>query len=257
MNYGFEQSYATGAPSSYVATQQPRAGKMGNPASSQFQQPPSNIAYQQAPSTAGGTAITGLQGTPYSNFQHAVNGQVLQPPVDGTAPVVETVQPGMDQDTTGEAMQPSAPSPGVHQAPAVTVGSGVDARTKPEPAVEAAQKAATSHGAPGCADGRKALLESAIRCDLAAYLVDSVLENATLVRVKDPASVKVHSVELLKLLTQDPGYGMKFQLILEKLPAWKKYVSQDHSLFITGPDQKTDYFLTDGGSDPKKLLTQG
>jgi hypothetical protein len=136
-------------------------------------------------------------------------------------------------------------------------GNGIDARTKPEPAIEAARQAASSQGAPGCAEGRKALLESALLCDLPTYLVESVLENPNLSSVKDPASVKVHAVELLKLLTRDPGYGLKFQLILEKIPAWKRYVSQDHSLFITGAEQKADYFLTDGSStSPKKLLTQ-
>lgn len=141
-------------------------------------------------------------------------------------------------------------------APPATEGSGIDARTKPEPNVEAARRAASTNGAPGSAEGRKTLLESALHCDLATYLVETVLENSSLVNVKDPASAKVHAVELLKLLCQDPGYGMKFKLILEKMPAWKKYVSQDHSLFITGHEQKADYFLTDGSpSDPMKLLT--
>ena len=86
-----------------------------------------------------------------------------------------------------------------------------------------------------------------------------MLENPSLSKVKDPASVIVHTVEILKLLVKDPGYGLKFQLILDKIPQWKKYVSQDHSLFITGIEQKTDYFLTDGNSskDLNKFLTQG
>jgi hypothetical protein len=140
-----------------------------------------------------------------------------------------------------------------------TQGTGVDARTKSDPAIEASQRAATFPGARGCAAGRKALLESALRCNLAAYLVQSVLENSSLPQVKDPAAVKVHAVEILKLLTKDPGYGLKFKNILDGLPEWKKYVSQDHSLFITGPEQKSDYFLslTDGNTDPKKFLTQG
>jgi hypothetical protein len=174
-------------------------------------------------------------------------------------PVVETVTDdeirpvGMNQNLGQQEHQQGQQAP-----PQVTEGSGIDARTKPEPGVEAAKMAATMQGAPGCAEGRKALLESALRCDLPTYLIESVLENSNLSRVKDPASVKVHAVELLKLLTKDPGYGMKFQLVLDKIPAWKKYVSQDHSLFITGPEQKTDYFLTDGSSsDPTKLLTQG
>jgi hypothetical protein len=103
-----------------------------------------------------------------------------------------------------------------------------------------------------------ALLQSALQCKLPHFLVDDVLENSSLSKVKDPAAAKVHSVELLKLLADDPAFGMKFQMILDTIPAWKKYKAQDHSLFITGPEQKADYFLTDGSSgEPKKLLTEG
>ncbi|KAL3922961.1 MAG: hypothetical protein SGILL_001924 [Bacillariaceae sp.] len=171
-------------------------------------------------------------------------------------PAVETVADDGTQEraSSHDHSQMSQPQ----QSTPATEGNGIDARTKPEPAVEAARQAATTQGAPGCAEGRKALLESALLCDLPTYLVESVLENPSLSKVRDPASVKVHAVELLKLLTRDPGYGMKFKLILEKIPAWKKYVSQDHSLFITGSEQKTDYFLTDGSSSgATKMLTQG
>jgi hypothetical protein len=136
-------------------------------------------------------------------------------------------------------------------------GTGIDARTKMDPKEEAENAATNCPGAPGAADGRVALLQSALICDLPQFLLEDVLENPKLQQVKDPASVKVHSVELLKLLTTDPGYGMKFQIILDQIPSWKKYKSQDHSLFITAPEDKTEYFLTDGGSsDAKKLLTQ-
>lgn len=174
-------------------------------------------------------------------------------PQGSTVPAVETVTDDNTQQQGGNQDHSQMSQP--QQA---TEGNGIDARTKAEPAVEAARQAATTQGAPGCAEGRKALLESALLCDLPTYLVESVLENPSLSKVRDPASVKVHAVELLKLLTRDPGYGMKFKLILEKVPAWKKYVSQDHSLFITGTEQKTDYFLTDGSSSgPTKMLTQG
>jgi len=136
-------------------------------------------------------------------------------------------------------------------------GAGIDARSKPEPSVIAEQTSLSSPGAPGCAQGRILLLQSALACQLAEFLVTSVLENPTLRNVKDPAATKVHAVELLKLLTMDPGYGLKFQLLLDDIPAWKKYKSQDHSLFITGSEQKADYFLTDGDKTETKLLTQG
>jgi hypothetical protein len=166
---------------------------------------------------------------------------------------------GPDQrSNAGPALKTVVDTVVQNPAQSATEGTGVDARTKPEPSIEAGHRAASTNGAPGSAKGRTALIESALHCDLATYLVETVLENSSLCNVKDPASVKVHAVELLKLLCQDPGYGMKFSLLLEKIPAWKKYVAQDHSLFITGHEQKTDYFLTDGcSSDSMKLLTKG
>jgi len=111
-------------------------------------------------------------------------------------------------------------------------------------------------GAPGCALGRKELLNAALNCELPRFLVENVLSNPSLKRVRDPTAVTVHAVDLLKLLTKDPGYGMKFNIILDSLPEWKKYKSQDHSLYITGTEQKVDYFLTAGdGVEPMKLLT--
>lgn len=134
-------------------------------------------------------------------------------------------------------------------------GAGIDARSGMDPAVMAEQQTMAVGGAPGSAQGRISLIQSALACKLAEFLLNSVLENATLTKVKDPAAAKVHAVELLKLLTMDPAYGMKFKLILEQEPAWRKYKSQDHSLFISGTEQKADYFLTDGRS-PNKLLTE-
>jgi hypothetical protein len=141
--------------------------------------------------------------------------------------------------------------------PETTTGSGIDARTTPDPKTEAEQMAVSSGGAPGAADGRIALLQASLVNELPKFLLEGVLENPALSKVKDSAAAKVHTVELLKLLTMDPGFGMKFQLILDEIPAWKNYKSQDHSLFITGSEQKADYFLTDGSSgEPTKLLTQ-
>jgi len=56
-------------------------------------------------------------------------------------------------------------------------------------------------------------------------------------------------------LSNDPGYGLKFNLALDAIPEWRKYKSQDHALFITSPEQKTGFSLTD---DPSKtqLLTE-
>lgn len=157
------------------------------------------------------------------------------------------------QSLNGQPAQ--QPNTGTHGQP--IAGSGIDARTSTDPKVVAEQQTMSVGAAPGAAQGRISLIQSALACRLPEFLLNEVLENATLSDVKDPASAKVHAVELLKLLTMDPAYGMKFQLILDEQPAWRKYKSQDHSLFITGTEQKADYFLTDGNADgPTKLLTE-
>jgi hypothetical protein len=151
----------------------------------------------------------------------------------------------------------SSPAPTPQYRPTPIEGSGIDARSSITPKQKAEQQILSSAGAPGSAQGRIALLQLALVCELPKVLVEQVLENPSLPKVKDPAATKVHSIELLKLLTMDPGYGLKFQLILKEIPAWKKYKSQDHSLFITGAEQKADYFLTDGDKEPAKLLKEG
>lgn len=141
------------------------------------------------------------------------------------------------------------------ETPAPIEGAGVDARSSANPVIVAEQKTVTVSGAHGCANGRTALLHSAIELNLPRFLVEGVLENPTLSDVKNKPGTKVHTVELLKLLTTDPGFGMKFSLILDAIPAWSKYKAQDHSLFVTGDEQKVDYFLTDGSEGERKLLT--
>uniref|UniRef100_A0A6U9WK67 Uncharacterized protein n=1 Tax=Pseudo-nitzschia australis TaxID=44445 RepID=A0A6U9WK67_9STRA len=199
-------------------------------------------------------AVTQLYQQPPNAQQNQAHERYNQPSMlESNAPIVETV---MDVDQQTQHGQPL----GHHTNLSSNEGHSIDARTEAvSPSVKAAKAAETVQGAPNSADGRRALLESALRCDLPKYLIESILENPNLFKVKDPASVKVHVIELLKLLTQDPGYGLKFQLVLKNMPAWKKYVSQDHSLFITGHEQKTDYFLTDGTSSmaSKRLLTDG
>lgn len=158
------------------------------------------------------------------------------------SPVAETVQDGMIR-------QPHAPT-------AVEGNYVIDGRTPEDPRVSAEQQAASFEGAPGAAHGRVALLQQALVCDICHFLVHGVLENPTLRNVKNSDSAKVYAVELVKLLCKDPGYGLKFKMILDEIPAWKKYVSQDHSLLINKQEQKADYFLTNGNATDTKLLTQ-
>eukprot|EP00934_Nitzschia_sp_Nitz4_P000945 Nitzschia sp. Nitz4//scaffold10_size219509//158366//167608//NITZ4_001449-RA/size219509-augustus-gene-0.252-mRNA-1//1//CDS//3329532983//945//frame0 len=178
----------------------------------------------------------------------AINTNNPLPPGSG----VTTVQVATQQGESGQN------PPTLPVAPAVDArhGTGLDARSALDPKEEAERRLNSVPGAPGAADGRMALLKSAILCQLPKFILENLLENGKLSTVKDPAAVKVHGVAILKLLTQDPGYGLKFQLILDDIPSWKKYKSQDHSLFITGPEQVADYFLTDGSDgEAKKLLT--
>ena len=122
--------------------------------------------------------------------------------------------------------------------------------------VEQSRPTEAGMGASGNVHGRMSLLNSALSCNLPGFLVDQVLENPALPTVKDPTSTKVHAVALLKLLASDPAYGAKIGLMLDNMEAWEKYKLQDHSLFITGAEQKTDYFLLDqGGANSTKLLT--
>lgn len=231
MSYPQQYNQTTQAPAVVTAQQQaPMPQGFVGPNQSQPQQPHpvntgSHIQPQQPLSTPSGTMQT-----------H--QGQMSAP---GTH-LVETVDAGPAQ----HAGTPSQP----------IEGAGIDARTATDPKVIAEQQTVSAGGAPGAAQGRISLIQSALACKLAEFLLNDVLENTTLSSIKDPASAKVHVVDLLKLLTMDPAYGMKFQLILDEQPAWKKYKSQDHSLFITGTEQKADYFLTDGSSGPTMLLTE-
>lgn len=132
-------------------------------------------------------------------------------------------------------------------------GTGIDARSPTDPAVTAEARAISSDGAEGATTGRVTLLHQALTCHLCEFLVNDFLENVSLHEIKDPAAGKVHAIHLLKLLTMDPGYGMKFKLILKGLPAWSKYKSQDHSLLMA-TTKRTDYFLTAGEEANSTLL---
>jgi hypothetical protein len=110
----------------------------------------------------------------------------------------------------------------------------IDARSGPDPSDAADRQASAVPGAANSAQHRALLLRQALACRLCEFLVTGVLEGESLEFVRDPAAAKVHCLELLKLLTKDPGYGPKFRLILDHYPAWKnKYSLQDHSLYIT------------------------
>jgi hypothetical protein len=264
------------APVQVGTVQSPQLAKFlqGRP-SNTFQYAPDRASLIQPTPIPGGEQYSLSGGVQQPTVQHTTNQMVspslqqaqthyqpaLMQPSFGTTGQVQSSQPlvfsqGDVQQVAGQPMaSSSAPTPQYRPTP--IEGSGIDARSSISPEQKAEQQKLSSAGAPGSAQGRIALLESALVCELPKVLVEQVLENSSLTKVKDPAAAKVHSVELLKLLTMDPGYGLKFQLILKGIPAWKKYKSQDHSLFITGAEQKADYFLTDGDKEPAKLLTEG
>ena len=153
-----------------------------------------------------------------------------------------------DTSTAATAMHQSQPE----MPTSMTASSIIDA-TSSAPTIE--ESTEEGMGAPESAFGRVALLNSALSCNLPGFLVDQVLENSALPSIKDPTGAKVHAVSLLKMLAADPAYGTKISHMLDNLEAWKKYKSQDHSLFITGAEQKADYFLLDQDHSSKKLLT--
>jgi hypothetical protein len=184
-------------------------------------------------------------------------GVAMYPPPGGPTSNLSQTVPSANAPPLVETVQEVTPAAAPQYRPTPVEGSGIDARTKDDPNAVAQRQAVTMPAAPGAAQGRVALLQQALSCQLCEFLVDKVLENQELSSVRDPASTKVHTIELLKMLTKDPGYGPKFKLILSGIPAWAKYKSQDHSLLITGHEQKADYFLTDGSSGEKKLLTSG
>jgi hypothetical protein len=252
---------------------QPATFSQGRPSNIMQYAPGQATAVQPAP-VPGGEQYSQSGGMQQPTVQHAnqlfspgqKQGQTpyqpapMQPSFVTTGPVQSSQHlassQGDAQQVAGQPMS-SFPEPTPQYRPTPIEGSGIDARSSITPKQKAEQQILSSAGAPGSAQGRVALLESALVCELPKFLVEQVLENPSLPKVKDPAAAKVHSVELLKLLTMDPGYGLKFQLILKEIPAWKKYKSQDHSLFITGAEQKADYFLTDGDKEPAKRLTEG
>lgn len=84
----------------------------------------------------------------------------------------------------------------------------------------------TVAGAPNSAKGRYILLDSALECELPQFLVINILENPRLeFAVKDKKSTESHVMELLQLLLKDPGYGLKFRIVLESIPTWRsKYL---------------------------------
>jgi hypothetical protein len=180
-----------------------------------------------------------------AEFEDARTRQAISPPfITDNSPGLSTVETVPNEKYSSVAQY--GPTP--------IVGSGVDGRSSADPQMVAENRVVTSDGAPGAARGRAPLLQQAVECRLCEFLVDKVLENDTLKNIRDPAAAKVHAIALLKLLLKDPGYGLKFKIILDGLPAWKKYKSQDHSLLITSHEQRADYFLTEGSTEANKPL---
>jgi hypothetical protein len=150
---------------------------------------------------------------------------------------VETVTEQYDGAAYGHGSS-SGPAPAAPSSSSWE-GTGIDARSGPDPSEAAQRRAVEAPGAPGSARNRASLLRQALSCRLCEFLVADVLENPSLLKdVKDPSAATAHAVDLLQLLLRDPGYGPKFALILGHYPAWKKYKSQDHSLYI--PDPRPD-----------------
>ena len=243
---------------------------------------PSNMYANQNYSTHYGSATNSLPPNSAQQQPHGNPVQPIQQPPPNPPLSVNPLDTALhsDQEILGVGTMPKAPPPSAPPPPPPTGadqpthqtgfsgtndvnipgthddGSGIDARSPTDPTVTAEQRALSSDGAPGAAHGRVTLLQQALACQLCQFMVNDFLENVSLDEIKDPAAGKVHTINLLKLLTMDPGFGMKFKLILKDLPAWNKYKAQDHSLLLA-TTKRTDYFLTAGDqSNSTLMLTQ-
>lgn len=206
--------------------------------SSESQQQPQPLQGEQTVQTP--IANNSFVSSEAHQSQQQISTQVptaTEAPVTAPAPIL--AQPEMPTPVTGSSI--------------IDATSSTVSTTTPG---EQSRPTEAGTGASGNVHGRVSLLNSALSCNLPGFLVDQVLENPALPAVKDPTSAKVHAVALLKLLASDPAYGAKIGLMLDNMEAWEKYKLQDHSLFITGAEQKTDYFpLDQGGANSTKLLT--
>lgn len=112
--------------------------------------------------------------------------------------------------------------------PYAITSPAVNSLPVPTPTMIADDRIKTADGAPNSARGRKVLLDSALACGLPQFLINSILENPNINSIKDPSIAKAHAVELLHLMLKDPGYGMKFDLVLDAITTGNKYKPQTH-----------------------------
>ncbi len=147
------------------------------------------------------------------------------PPVQG-AHIMQQQQPQNSLLSNQRHTPPSNQTPYQMPQPPQQVHGEVQEPQIQEPKVDpnkvAEEKIKTSPGAPGCAKGRDALLSSILSCGFIEFLVKEVLVESSLVSVKESENVKVQAEEIMKLLMMDPGYGLKFQLILNELEYYPK-----------------------------------
>ena len=265
---------AVGAATTTIAATPPApAPQYQNPPSTQ-EQPPSAKAVEPNMQTVQQyghrSGEAGLMHGRYMHYESSTRqSSVLQASPSEVQTRMENdtsaMQESLQQTLASPSVIPPAPAPALAPAPAPApaqlkmpapmTGSSIIDATSSAPTIEESTSTEEGPGAPGSVFGRVALLNSAISCNLPAFLVDQVLENSALPSIKDPTGAKVHAVSLLKMLAADPAYGAKISHMLDNLEAWKKYKLQDHSLFITGAEQKADYFLLNQGHSSEKLLT--
>ena len=111
----------------------------------------------------------------------------------------------------------------VHQANRINHTDSVIAKPVVDPKKVAKEKMKSIDGAPNCAKGRKIFLDSVLSCGLIPFLVDNILEHPSRQDILDEDATKLHVIEIIDLLSKDPGYGLMFHIILDALPNWSKY----------------------------------
>ncbi|GKY91883.1 hypothetical protein MPSEU_000159900 [Mayamaea pseudoterrestris] len=254
------------APQQAIGQRHEQPGIWLSPAAASDQQPRPQIGWEKpAPSLVGWPTGTPGSYTQRDAVESISGGLGQQDATQHSRVQYDDASVGMPSDITDhrtmgapstKPVVETVPRPSPQYRPDAVQGTGIDARTREDPQLTAETQAASTCGALHSAQGRVSLFQQALSCNLCSFMIDRILENPELASVKDPIAAKTHAIDLLKTLTTDPGYGPKFKLILDDIPAWKKYKLQDHSLYLTGKDQRSDYLLTDGLSDPTRLLTE-
>jgi len=102
----------------------------------------------------------------------------------------------------------------------------------PSPRTKAQQLLQSHPGAPDCsAKCRVSLLNTALSSSLPSFII-SFLLNPVLCNIENSQMAKREAVALLTFLTNDPGYGPMFRLVLEGVEGHERFQGRNYGLFL-------------------------